>query len=106
MRSKGPVIVKLGGDSIAFDGVRRETRSAAYSQEALSALQSNIEATLSEIETLRGSLQYWEGRPPAADPREREMLDEAFRVIHGELIGLTARAKELAEATAGRLDEG
>ena len=103
MRSKGPVIVKLGGNSIVLDGARRETRGSAYSQEALSALQSNIEETMSEIETLRGSLQYWEGRQPATDPREREMLDEAFRVIHGELVGLTARAKELTETDARRI---
>jgi hypothetical protein len=105
MRSKGPVIVKLGGNSIVLDGPRRETRGSAYSQEALSALKSNIEETMSEIETLRGSLQYWEGRRPATDPTEREMLDEAFRVIHGELVGLTARAKELAAPDAGGAEE-
>jgi hypothetical protein len=97
MRSKGPVIVKLGEDSIVYEGTRREARGAGYAQETLGPLQSNIEETLGEIETLRGSLQYWEGRRPATDPRERAMLDEAFRVMHGELLGLTARAKQLME---------
>ena len=97
MRSKGPVIVKLAGNSIVYASARRETRGAGYAQETLGPLQSNIEETLSEIETLRGSLQYWEGRRPATDPREREMLEEAFRVMHGELLGLTARAKQLMD---------
>ena len=32
-----------------------------------------------------------------SDPKERALLMEAFRVMHGELLGLTARTKELLE---------
>ena len=59
------------------------------------ALQTNIRESLDEIDILRGTVQYWEGRRAAADSKEREMLVEAFRIMHGELLGLSARMKEL-----------
>ena len=105
MGSKGPVIIKLSGDPILCGGGRSETRKAEFEQESFPELQSNIEETFAEIETLRGSLQYWEGRRPASDPKERALLAETFRVLHGELLGLTARARQLMEA-ADTADEG
>jgi hypothetical protein len=66
-----------------------------------SALNSNIQESLDEIDILRGTVQYWESRPAAIDPRERAMVTEAYRVMYGELLGLTARIKDLLDR-AGR----
>ena len=97
MRSKGPASVKSNGKPIVLNGAEREDRLPDSEPGVFAALQSNIQESFDEIEILRGTLQYWESRQPATDPRERAMLMEAFRVMHGELLGLTARMKELAE---------
>jgi hypothetical protein len=61
----------------------------------LAALKTNIRESFDELEMLRGTVQYWESRRAAADIQERALLAEAFRLMHGELLGLTARMKEL-----------
>jgi hypothetical protein len=63
----------------------------------LAAVESNIRDSFDEIETLRGTVQYWEGRPSAADPNEQKLVIEAYRIMQGELLGLTARMKELRD---------
>ncbi|MGO9486967.1 MAG: hypothetical protein ACLPX9_20750 [Rhodomicrobium sp.] len=98
MRSKGQASVKGNGEPIVYNGVECESHLPDGEPNVSGALQTNIQESFDEIEILRGSLQYWESRRPAADPKERAMLAEAFRVLHGELIGLTARAKELVES--------
>ncbi len=95
MRSKGQASVKGNGKPIVHNGVKQEIDLTRGEPGLMAALQSNIQESLDEIDILRGTLQYWESRRPATDPQERAMLTEAFRVMHGELLGLTARAKEL-----------
>ncbi len=102
MSSKIEPFVKLSETPIAYGGV--EYIGNGPEPTVLGALQTNIQESLDEIDILRGTLQYWEGRRPAANPREREMLLEAFRIMYGELLGLTTRMKELlnkAELPAG-----
>ncbi len=78
--------------------IRSETSQSGSqnaAQTLLRAVGENIRDTLDEIDFLRGSIQYWESRRLADDPHERDLLTEAFRIMHGELLGLTARVKEL-----------
>jgi hypothetical protein len=73
----------------------------------LAALDSNIKDSFDEIDALRGTVQYWESRGAVGDPKERDLIIEAYRIIHGELLGLTARMKELrdrAEMAAGSVE--
>jgi hypothetical protein len=97
MRSKGPASVKCNGKPIVHNGVEHEGDLPGGEPGVFAALQSNIQESFDEIEILRGTLQYWESRRPANGPEERAMLTEAFRVMHGELLGLTARTKELID---------
>src|SRR5215470_1600129 len=79
-------------DSVEFDG------DEAYGKfNLLNAIESNIQESLDEIDILRGTIQYWESRRAATDPEERDRLLEAFRVMHGELLGLTVRMKALLD---------
>jgi hypothetical protein len=80
-------IIKLNEDG--------EETSLSYS--SFAALECNIQDSFDEIETLRGTVQYWESRRIAANAKERDLVIEAYRVIHGELLGLTARMKELRD---------
>ncbi len=95
MRGKDQASIKCNGKPAARNGVRHEICLLGEETGVLDAVQSNIQESFDEIDILRGTLQYWESREPAADPKECVMLAEAFRVMHGELLGLTARAKEL-----------
>ncbi len=79
-------------DDDAQEGEDRETPAAL-----LTALNANIKDSLEEIDILRGTVQYWESRRAATDAKERDMLREAFRIMHGELLGLTARMKDLLD---------
>jgi hypothetical protein len=97
MRSKSQASVKGGGSPEDHNGSKFSGQGTGAKPSAFAALESNVQQSLEEIDTLRGTLQYWESRRPATDPRERDMLAEAFRVMHGELLGLTARTKELWE---------
>jgi len=97
MRSKGPASVKGNGKPQVHNGTKFNGSGTGSKPSLFTALESNIQQSLDEIDTLRGTLQYWESRRPASDPRERDMLTEAFRIMHGELLGLTARTKELLE---------
>lgn len=97
MRSKGQASIKGNGEPIVLNSVKYEGYSLRGEPDVFRALQTNIQESFDEIEILRGTLQYWESRRPAASAKERAMLTEAFRVLHGELSGLTARAKGLIE---------
>ena len=95
MGSKIQAMFTAGEEPIVLSGARCETDGEEGAQTLWAALNANIRESLDEIDILRGTVQYWEGRRAATDPRERDMLVEAFRVMHGELLGLTARMKEL-----------
>jgi hypothetical protein len=97
MRSKSQASVKGSGKPEVHNGSKFNGHGTGSKPSVLTALESNIQQSFDEIDTLRGTLQYWESRRPATDPRERDMLTEAFRIMHGELLGLTARMKELLE---------
>jgi len=97
MRSKGQASVRVGGKPIVHNGVEYEGDQPSQSLSVIEALRTNIQDSLDELDMMRGTLQYWESRRPASDPKERALLMEAFRVMHGELLGLTARTKELLE---------
>jgi hypothetical protein len=102
MRSKGQASMRVSGKPIVHNGVEYEGDQASQSLSAIEAVRTNIQDTLDELDILRGTLQYWESRRPATDPTERALLMEAFRVMHGELLGLTARMKDLLE----RMEQG
>jgi hypothetical protein len=82
---------------IIFDGLARNGDGAGVEPELLGALDTNIRESLDEIDILRGTIQYWESRPPVTGPEERDRLLEAFRIMHGELLGLTVRVKALLD---------
>ncbi len=79
----------------AIDFSKTQSSEAGMDPSLFGALNANIEESLEEIDILRGTVQYWESRRPATAESERAMLLEAFRIMHGELLGLTARMKEL-----------
>jgi hypothetical protein len=97
MRSKGQASVRVSGKPIVHSGVTYEGDQPSENLSVIEALRTNIQDSLDEIDMLRGTLQYWESRRPAADPNERALLMEAFRIMHGELLGLTARMRDLLE---------
>src|SRR5208282_4965889 len=97
MSSKIQAFVRLNEDPIVFDELDFVSGEAESEPALLSALSSNIQESFDEIDILRGTVQYWESRRDATDPQERGMLTEAFRIMHGELLGLTARMKELLD---------
>ncbi len=97
MRSKGQASVRVSGKPTVHNGVEYEGDQPSESVSAIEALRTNIQDSLDELDMLRGTLQYWESRRPATDPKERALLMEAFRVMHGELLGLTARMRDLLE---------
>jgi hypothetical protein len=97
MSSKIQASVKLNAQSIVYDGVEHDSYDADGEPKLLSALETNIRESFDEIDTLRGTIQYWESRRTATDPAERDRLMEAFRIMHGELVGLTARMKGLLD---------
>jgi hypothetical protein len=92
---------KVGGvlsdyrDAIVYVGEEATPENKDGSISPMAALATNIRESLEEIEILRGTVQYWESRRVATDAKERHLLAEAFRIMHGELFGLTARMKEL-----------
>ncbi len=97
MRSKAQASVRANGKPIEHNGVEYEGEAPGASRGVAAAIRTNVQESFDEIDILRGTLQYWESRRPATDPNERAMLTEAFRVMHGELLGLTARMKDLIE---------
>jgi hypothetical protein len=97
MRSKRQASIECNGKTAIHNGAGHEVHLPSEDPSVFAAVQSNIQESLDELEILRGTLQYWESRPAATDPRERAILTEAFRVMHGELLGLTARTRELIE---------
>jgi len=104
MSSKIQAFVRVNEDAIVFNELDCVNGEAGSDPTLLSALNANIQESFDEIDILRGTVQYWESRRDATDPQERGMLTEAFRIMHGELLGLTARMKELldrAELAAG-----
>jgi hypothetical protein len=102
MSSKVQALVEIDEDPIMFDSIAYARGTADCEPALLDALTSNVQESFDEIDILRGTVQYWESRRAAADPRERNLLLEAFRVMHGELLGLTARMKQLLDrAEAG-----
>ncbi len=99
MSCKVEFALRASGDSIVFVGEDRVPASDDASVNLLAALRTNIRESLDEIEILRGTVQYWESRRAVTDAKERSVLVEAFRVMHGELLGLTARMKDLLNST-------
>ena len=97
MGSKAHASVQANGNPIEHHGVEYEGEAPGGSRSVAAAIRTNVQESFDEIDILRGTLQYWESRRPATDPKERAMLTEAFRVMHGELLGLTARMKDLME---------
>ncbi|MGA7329841.1 MAG: hypothetical protein WBX25_36510 [Rhodomicrobium sp.] len=97
MGKKGHVAVGTSETLIRCNGSVYASSAAQTSPNALTALDANIKDSLEEIEILRGSVQYWESRRAPGDQKEREMLTEAFRIMHGELLGLTVRVRELRD---------
>src|SRR5271167_108005 len=97
MSSKIKAFVKAGDDRIVYNDVEFASGEAGAEPTVFSALNSNIQESLDEIDILRGTVQYWESRPAATGSNERVMLTEAFRIMHGELLGLTARMKQLLD---------
>jgi len=97
MRSKAQASVRANGKPIEHNGVEYEGEAPGAGRGVAAAIRANIQDSFDEIDILRGTLQYWESRRPATDPSERAALTEAFRVMHGELLGLTARIKDLME---------
>ncbi len=105
MRSKSPASVKGNGKPTFHNGTEFEGNREGSESSVLRAIETNIQESLDEIDILRGTMQYWESRRIAIDPKERVMLTEAFRIMHGELLGLTARMKELLERELTRKPE-
>ncbi len=99
MCSKGQASARVSGKPIVHNGVEYEGDQPSQRLGAVEALRTNIQDSLDELDVMRGTVQYWESRRRAADPKERALLLEAFRVMHGELLGLTARMKELLDRT-------
>ncbi len=97
MRSKSPASVKGNGKPAVLNGIEFDGNRPGSEPSLLRAIETNIQESLDEIDILRGTVQYWESRRIATDPKERVMLTEAFRIMNGELLGLTARVKELLE---------
>lgn len=97
MGKKGHFAVRTSETLIRCNGSVFASSAAPVAAGALTALNANIKDSLEEIEILRGSVQYWEGRQAPSNQREREMLAEAFRIMHGELLGLTVRVRELRD---------
>ena len=77
--------------------VNEDNKEPTLSSSSFATLQCNIQDSFDEIDALRGTVQYWESRRIAANAKERDLVIEAYRVIHGELLGLTARMKELRD---------
>jgi hypothetical protein len=99
MSSKVQASVRLNAQSIVYDGADHNDDDAGSEPSLLRALEINIRESFDEIDILRGTIQYWESRRAASDPEERDRLMEAFRIMHGELLGLTARMKALLDRT-------
>ncbi len=99
MSTKNQASVRLNGQPIGFSSVAYECDQDEIEPNLLSAIDSNIRESLDEIDILRGTIQYWESRRAPPGPDERNMLVEAFRIMHGELVGLTARMKDLLDRT-------
>jgi len=99
MSNKIQTSVKLNAQSIVYDGVEYGGGDPNGEPKLLNALDTNIQESFDEIDILRGTIQYWESRRAATDPEERDRLMEAFRIMHGELLGLTARMKGLLDRT-------
>jgi hypothetical protein len=97
MSSKVQASIKLNPRPIIYESAEHGGDDANGDPNLLSAIESNIQESFDEIDILRGTIQYWESRRTATDPRERERLMEAFRIMHGELLGLTARMKGLLD---------
>ncbi len=97
MSTKNQASVRHNGQPKGFSCVEYECDQDENEPNLLSAIESNIRESLDEIDILRGTIQYWESRRAPAGPDERNMLSEAFRIMHGELLGLTARMKELLD---------
>jgi len=98
MRRKIQASVKLNAQPIIYNGMEYDGGADGES-ELMSAIETNIRESLDEIDVLRGTIQYWESRRAPTDPEERDRLMEVFRVMHGELLGLTARVKALLDRT-------
>jgi hypothetical protein len=99
MSSKIQASVKLKAQPIIYDGVEYSGDDVEAEPTLLSAIEANIRESFDEIDILRGTIQYWESRRTPTDPQERDRLLEAFRIMHGELVGLTARLKGLLDQT-------
>ena len=97
MGSKSPASVNGNGKPTVHNGTEFRGNSGESEPNLFRAIETNIQESFDEIDILRGTVQYWESRRTATDPRERDMLTEAFRIMHGELLGLTARMKALLE---------
>jgi hypothetical protein len=100
MSSKVRASVKLNPQSIVYDSVEHDGDDADGEPNLLSAIETNVRESFDEIDILRGTIQYWESRRDSTDPVERDRLMEAFRIMHGELLGLTARMKGLLDRAA------
>lgn len=74
-------------------GTRIETDGETIAE--LTALEKNIEDSFDQIESMRGIVQFWEGRPSSGP--EFESVLETYRIMHGELLGLTTRIRELRD---------
>jgi hypothetical protein len=97
MSSKIQASVKLKPKPIVYTGVEYDGDGTGDESGHLNAIEANIQESFDEIDILRGTIQYWESRRAPADPQERDRLMEAFRIMHGELVGLTARMKGLLD---------
>ena len=97
MSSKIQASVKLNPRSIVYEDGKYSSDDADGGPGFLNAIETNIQESFHEIDILRGTIQYWESRRTATDPEERNRLIEAFRIMHGELLGLTARVKGLLD---------
>jgi hypothetical protein len=99
MSSKVQASVRLNAQSIVYDSADHNGDDAGSEPNLLRAIETNIRESFDEIDILRGTIQYWESRRAAIDPEERDRLMEAFRIMYGELVGLTARMKGLLDRT-------
>ena len=97
MSSKIQESVKVNENLVVFNDLECASGVAGCKPARLGAISTNIQESFDEIDIFRGTVQYWESRGAAIDPMERHMLAEAFRIMHGELLGLTARMKELLD---------
>jgi hypothetical protein len=97
MSSKIQASVKLNPQSIVYEDGKYSGGDADGESGFLNAIETNIQESFHEIDTLRGTIQYWESRRIATGPEERGRLIEAFSIMHGELLGLTARMKGLLD---------